>query len=392
MNGAGAADTAVVLIEIGAVALALAVLARLAGKLGITAIPFYLIAGLAVGQGGFAPLDVSAHFIRVVAEIGVLLLLTLGLEYTAQELHAGLRKSFVPGVADAALNFAPGFAAGLIFGWGLTAAVLLGGICWVSSSGIVAKLLRDMRRLSAPETPAILDLLVVEDLAMAIYLPIVGALVAGGAVVRTTTTVVVAVSVVVIILFIAMRFGRRVSVLVATPSDEALLLTVFGATLLVAGLAQQFEVSGAIAAFLVGLALSGPVRERAGALVGPLRDISAAVFFLFFSFQIRPLDVLRELAPAALLAAVGMAAKFGVGWYAAQKRRLDQAARIRAGATLIPRGEFSIIVASFGAGLVDGARLRALAAAFVLITAVAGPLIVRFTRPVAQATPREAPS
>lgn len=57
---AAGGDAAVVFIEIGAVALTLSVLARVAGRLGITAIPFYLLAGLAVGEGGIAPLDISA--------------------------------------------------------------------------------------------------------------------------------------------------------------------------------------------------------------------------------------------------------------------------------------------------------------------------------------------
>ena len=81
-------EAAKAFVEIGAVALALAVLARLAGRLGVTTIPFYLLAGLAVGRGGIAPLDVSADFIRLVAEIGVLLLLQrphLGVGAAARE-------------------------------------------------------------------------------------------------------------------------------------------------------------------------------------------------------------------------------------------------------------------------------------------------------------------
>ena len=94
--------------------------------------------------------------------------------------------------------------------------------------------------------------------------------------------------------------------LLSAGSDESLLLAVFGLTLLVGGLAQQLDVSAAIGAFLVGLALSGPVQHRAGALIGPLRDLFAAVFFLFFSFQIRPGDLVGVLAPAAALAIVAI--------------------------------------------------------------------------------------
>lgn len=375
---AAGAEAAKAFVEIGAVALVLAALARVAGRLGVTTIPFYLLAGLAVGEGGVAPLDVSADFIELVAEIGVLLLLlTLGLEYTADELRYGLRTGLVPGFTDAVLNFTPGFAVGLLLGWDVTPAVLLGGVCWVSSSGIVAKVLSDLDRLANRETPSVLNLLVIEDLAMAVYLPVAAALVAGQGLGETVATVAVAVGAVVVILIAALRFGRHLSALLEGGSDEALLLAVFGLTLLVGGLAQEFEVSAAIGAFLVGLALSGPVQHRAGNLVGPLRDLFAAVFFLFFSFQIKPGDLLGALVPAAALAIVAGGGKLLTGWVAAGRAGVGRAGRIRAGSALIARGEFSIVIASLGADLADGADLGALAAAFVLVTAIAGPLAAR---------------
>ena len=368
-------------VEIGAVALVLAGLARLAGGLGITTIPFYLLAGLAVGEGGIAPLDVSADFIRLVAEIGVLLLLlTLGLEYTADELKYGLRTGLVPGLTDAAANFTPGFVAGLLFGWDTTTAVLLGGVCWVSSSGIVAKVLGDLGRLPNRETPSILNLLVIEDLAMAVYLPVAAALVAGHGVGETVITVAVALAAVAAILIGALRFGGHLSALLEPASDEALLLAVFGLTLLVGGLAQELDVSAAIGAFLVGLALSGPVQQRAAHLVGPMRDLFAAVFFLFFSFQIRPGDLLGALLPGAALALVAAGGKVATGWVAAARAGVGRAGRLRAGTALIARGEFSIVIASLGADLADGRDLGALAAAFVLVTAIAGPLAARSRR------------
>lgn len=109
----------------------------------------------------------------------LLLLLPLGLEYNTEELRQGLRGSLVPGAVDGAANFTPGFAAGLVLGWDATTALLLGGVCWVSSSDVVAKVLSDLDRLGNRETPAILNLLVTEDLAMAAYLPVAAALVAG---------------------------------------------------------------------------------------------------------------------------------------------------------------------------------------------------------------------
>ncbi len=375
---ASGGDAAQVFIELGAVALALSVLARFASRLGITAIPLYLLAGLAVGEGGIAPLDVSVDFISVTAEIGVLLLLlTLGLTYTADELRVGLRTGVAPGLLDAAVNFAPGFLGGLILGWSATTSVLLGGVTWISSSGVISKVLTDLDRLGNRETPAVLNMLVIEDLAMAVFLPVVAALVADRSFGSTMVTVVVALTAVIVILGSALRWGRHLSTALAPGNDESVLLAVFGATLLVAGIAEQFQVSAAIGAFLVGLALSGTVQERAASLIEPLRDLFAAIFFLFFSFQLRPGDLLDALGAAVLLALVTSVGKLVSGWYAAARQGARLAGRLRAGTALIARGEFSIVIATLGATLSDGDDLGALAAAYVFVTAVLGPVVAK---------------
>src|SRR5437588_6353440 len=98
-----------VFIELGLVVVGLAVLARLANRWGFSAIPLYLLAGLAFGKGGLLPLGLTASFVHIGAEIGVLLLLfMLGLEYTGQELRDNLRTGLPAGIADLILNFPPG--------------------------------------------------------------------------------------------------------------------------------------------------------------------------------------------------------------------------------------------------------------------------------------------
>ncbi len=360
-------------------AFGLALLARLAGRLGITAVPLYLIAGLAIGDGGLVQLDVTEDFISLVAEIGVLLLLlTLGLEYSDVELREGLRTGVGTGLLDMVLNATPGVALGLILGWSPLASVLLGGATWVSSSGVVSKVLVDLGRIGFRETPSVLNLLVIEDLAMAVYLPVVAALIVGGTLLATLTSVAVALLVVTVILLVALRYGRRLSDALIGGSDESLLLSVFGITLLVAGIAQQLEVSGAIGAFLVGLALSGRAEERAMSLISPLRDLFAAIFFLFFSFQVDPADLVDAILPAIGLVIVTSGTKLVTGWYAAGRVGASRKGRLRAGATLIARGEFSIVIAALGAGLADGPELGALVAGYVLLAAVLGPLAAKF--------------
>src|SRR5215467_13011714 len=153
-------DVSQILLELGAAIVGLAVLARLATRVGFSAIPLYLLAGLAFGNGGLAPLDFSKEFIHSGAEIGVLLLLfMLGLEHTGEELKTNLREGLPAGLVDLLLNFLPGFVAGLLLGWKPLPSVLLGGVTYISSSGIIAKLLSDLKRMNNPETPGILSVL-----------------------------------------------------------------------------------------------------------------------------------------------------------------------------------------------------------------------------------------
>src|SRR5687767_8245298 len=159
---------ALVLIEIGALILGIGLLSRLASWWGISPIPLILLGGLAFGEGGLIPFSAGEEFIEIGAEIGViLLLLMLGLEYTAQELVSNLKGSRTAGFLDMLLNALPGALIALLLGWGPVAAVAMAGITWVSSSGVVAKVLQDLGRLTNRETPVVLSILVIEDFAMA---------------------------------------------------------------------------------------------------------------------------------------------------------------------------------------------------------------------------------
>ncbi|GAA4627436.1 cation:proton antiporter [Actinoallomurus vinaceus] len=387
--------SAIQLIELGAIILGLGLLGAVAVRFSVSPIPLYLLAGLAFGSGGVLPLTTSEEFVSVGAEVGVILLLfTLGLEYTADELVTTLRTSAPVGLSDLILNATPGVAAALLLGWGPVAAVALGGITYVTSSGITAKVMGDLGRLGNRETPSVLSVLVFEDLAMAAYLPILTALLAGAGLLGGGLALLAAGATISVILFVALRHGGIVQRFVASPSREVLLLKVLGLTVLVAGLAQQLQVSAAVGAFLVGIALSGPLAHDARQLLSPLRDLFAAVFFVFFGLHTDPADLPPVAGIAAALAIAGVATKLATGWVAARRAGVGPAGRLRAGTALVPRGEFSIVVAGLAVGAGTNPRLGPLAAAYVLILAIAGPLLARsadsLARAVAMAAGRRA--
>ncbi|WP_030747874.1 cation:proton antiporter [Streptomyces sp. NRRL S-31] len=378
-------SSAVFLIEFGAIILGLGLLGRLAARLRFSPIPLYLLAGLAFGEGGLLPLGASEEFVAIGAEIGVvLLLLLLGLEYTAGDLVSNLKTQYPAGLVDAALNALPGAAMALLLGWGPIAAFVLAGITWISSSGVIAKVLGDLGRIGNRETPVILSILVLEDLSMAVYLPVVTALLAGTGFAAGSLTLAIALGVAGLVLVVAVRYGRHISRFVSTDDPEKLLLVVLGLTLLVAGVAQQLQVSAAVGAFLVGIALSGEVAEGAHNLLAPLRDLFAAVFFVFFGLHTDPASIPPVLLPALALAVVTTLTKIATGYWAARRAGISAKGRWRAGGTLVARGEFSIVIAGLAVTSGIDSDLGPLATAYVLILVVLGPLTARYTEPLAR--------
>jgi monovalent cation:H+ antiporter-2, CPA2 family len=383
---AAAGDVAPFLLELGALVAVLAILARLAGALQLSPIPFYLLAGLALGDHGLVSLGFSEGFIAAGADLGVLLLLfALGLEFSGDDLRESLARGRRAGTLDVVLNMLPGVVAAAVMGWSTEAALVLGGITYVSSSGLVAKLLEDLGRLGNRETPVILTVLVFEDLAMAALLPIIAVAVAGLAIGIAFLTLAGALAAAGIAIVVATRFGPRFSRLLATTSDEAVLLSVLGLVLLAGGLAEQAQISSAIGAFLVGLAVSDPVDEHARALVRPLRDLFAATFFVFFGLQIDAGTLPPVFLAALLLWLTSGATKVATGWWAARQAGIGPRGAARAGAALVARGEFSILLAGIGTGADLHPDLGPLAACYVLLCAISAPLLARAADPLVDA-------
>lgn len=369
----------IALLELGVMMIVLASMGRLAFALGLPTVPFYLVAGLFFGDGGFVPIEEASSFVDIGSSLGVIFLLfMLGLEYTPVELRQSLASDPASHVVDLVANASPGVIAGFVLGWGPLGATMLGGITYISSSGVVAKLLVDLGRLGNRETPGILSTLVIEDLVMAIFLPVVAVLLAGESALSGVVSGLIALAIISSVIALPARAGHRASLLVDAESREVLLISLLGIALLVAGIAEHFHVSYAIGAFLVGILLSGQVAERARHLLEPLRDSFSALFFVSFGLAVDPVTLIGVLPVAGLLALVGAASKFGSGYWTARRRGSTSRGARRAGVTLIPRGEFSIVLAGIAiAGNVD-ADVGPITVAYVLLLAVGGSMAARF--------------
>lgn len=373
-------EQSMALAEIGLVLLFLGVAAFIAVKVKLSVVPFYLAIGLVLGKGGLIPLDLSEDFLNTGAQLGaILLLLMLGLEHSGPNLAAAFMERKSIGAIDFALNAVPGALIGLILGWGVLGAVVLGGITYVSSSGIASQMMKETGWQRSEVSRRVTTVLVVEDLTLAPYLPLLTTLVAGAGAIAGVLSVTVAILVTAGALLLSFRGENALGKMLNTQAQGGLLLTVFGAALLAAGSAEMVGFSSAVAAFLVGLALTGEVAYAVRLRLSPLRDLFAALFFLFFGLSVSPAEMLAVLPLGIVLTALGVAGKMYVGWNIARDMS-DGAAWKRAGAFLIPRGEFSIVIAGLAATTSFGGQLQALTITYVLLTSLAASIALRTFR------------
>jgi CPA2 family monovalent cation:H+ antiporter-2 len=102
------------------------------------------------------------------------------------------------------------------------------------------------------------------------------------------------------------------------------------------------------------------------------------------------------LIPAIILAILTIGTKFVTGWIAARTVATSTISRLRAGALLSARGEFSVIIAGLAAtSTLLPSDFQALVAGYILITATAGPILARFAEQVGwwwDQRPRAVPS
>lgn len=369
--------SATLLLELGVILAVLTVLGTIARRFALSPIPLYLVAGLALGEGGMAPVPAAGEFVETGATIGVvLLLLTLGLEFSIGEFATSMRRHLPSAGVDFVLNAAPGAIAGWLLGLDGVGILALAGVTWISSSGVIARLLSDLRRLGNRETPAVLSLLVLEDFAMAAYLPLLAVLAAGGTVPQALFGMAIAISALVLAFVVSYRWGHHVGRLVAHPDNEQLLLRVLGLTLIVAALAEFIHASAAVGAFLVGLTLTGEAAERARTVLTPLRDLFAAIFFLAIGVSVDPVALLPMLPAAFALAVVTSVTKVLTGQFAARRDGVGRPGQMRAGTALIVRGEFSLVIIGLAGASVEA--LEAVATPYVFILAMVGPVLTRF--------------
>ena len=367
----------------------LAGLALVASRIGISAIPAYLLAGLLLGphEPKILSLVRPSEVTDFVAEIGlVFLLFFLGLEFTLGRLVRSRQHAFVGGAIDFVVNAALGLAIG-IAAFGISfGALVLGAAIYVSSSAITVKGLIDFRRVADDETDLVLAVLVAEDLVIGLVLGFASG--CSGATGETSALGGKAIAFVAASLAISKWLSGVIDRVLDWLPREIFLLAVFALVIGAAALAKELGLSEAVGALMAGVVLAETsVREEIEERFFSFRDVFAALFFFVFGLSI---DVARIGSVGWILAAAVVAAligKIGGGYLAGVVGGLTRRQSFNAGLALIAHGEFTIILAQIAS---DNARISnqtqtklvAFAGLYVLITATIGVALMKESKEI----------
>lgn len=380
------------LVVLGAAFLLAGLLARGGRRFGLPTIPLFMLAGIAVGPNTPGPvLFERPEDLELLAAFGLIFLLFyLGVEFSVDDLTSGGRGLVVSAGLYLVLNIGAGLALGFALGWGTKEAFVIAGATGISSSAIVTKLVVELRRLANPETRLILGIIVLEDLFLALYLaalaPVLGKADSAG----EAALLFGRAALFLVALGLLARFGGRLVARIVGARDDELLVVLFvGFALLVAGIAYQLGVSDAIGAFMAGLVLSGTVvARRVERLVLPLRDAFAALFFFAFGLSIDPGDIGGVAGAAGIAVVVSLVLAIVAGSIAARLNGFDRQAAANVAFSVVARGEFALILVALAAEAGLDPRLRPFVALYVLVLAVASPILASRSSSLVGVIPR----
>jgi CPA2 family monovalent cation:H+ antiporter-2 len=382
----------VTLAELALTIALLGALGLVASRIGLSAIPAYLLAGLLLGpnEPTFLSLVQPSEVTSFVAEVGLIFLLFfLGLEFSLDRVVRSGRHVAFGGAVDLVVNGALGLLVGLVAFGVSFAALVLAACVYVSSSAIAVKGLIDFRRLADDETDLVLAILVFEDLVLAVVLGLVAA--GGAGLGGTAGAVAKAVAFIGLSLLASRWLARPIDRLLARLPLEFFLLAVFGFLVGMSALAKELGISEAIGALMAGVVLAETAaRREIEERFFSFRDVFAALFFFVFGLTIdlAALDAVWWIVLIATLATV--VGKVWTGVIAGRLGRFSPRQGINAGVALVAHGEFTVILAQVAAGNAalgasDRDDLLAFAGIYVLVTATLGVVLMKESKRLGRA-------
>jgi CPA2 family monovalent cation:H+ antiporter-2 len=356
----------IVLLAAAVVAVAFAYHLRLGPIMG------YLVAGIAIGPHGLGLIS-DLESTRALAELGVVFLLfTIGLELPLSRIRVTLGSGFLLGLAQVVVTAAIFTGAAVLAGLDIAAALIIGAALALSSTAMVIRILVDRGELNSHFGRAAFAVLIVQDLAVAIFLVLVTALggteeTFGHALLFAGLKLVIAIAA---ILGAGRLVLRHVLVQVALVREREIFIALTLFIVLATGfLSHLAGLSMAFGAFLAGMLLAEtPFRHQVAADIQPFRGLLLGLFFMTVGMTV-DLELAWSRFDSVVLLVLGIL--IGKTAIIAVLARLFGQSRVDAlhlGLLLFQGGEFAFVL--FAAAVLQGVLPFAETQVLILVVAL----------------------
>jgi len=346
------------------------VLALITKKLSLPSIPFYIIAGLLLGQSGLSLVGTDEVSLFL-THLGLLFLLFfLGLEIKPGRIWSNQKAILKSGLLDLHINVLIGFLAAFALGFSLYDALIIAAAFFISSTAMAVTSLVENHKLLMREAETVVWLMVFEDIVVILLLAFIGTSSEHPLVVLAKILAVLAV-----ILAIT-RFGKEYIISVLKRDDELPVLLTFSAVLGIAGLAAAWGIpeSFMVIAFGTILGTIDPISFEIHSR--PFKDVFLVVFFVFFGITTdlfaSGVSWIAIIGISILAVLSKLASGLAIGKYIHGSR--DSGVEIWSNTT--GRGEFSIAIAALYGSTVVSSTV----AAMVIVTSILGSFAAKYSK------------
>jgi CPA2 family monovalent cation:H+ antiporter-2 len=321
-------------------------------RLKVPAIIGFILTGILAGPHGLGLIK-GASNVDFVADMGIILLLfTIGIEFSLKDLLEIKRIVFLGGSLQVGVTLAITYAVCLSFGLSHPEAFLMGLLVSMSSTAIVLKMLTERAEISSPHGKNTFCILIFQDLIVIpaiILIPLIG----GDHLGIREPVFFVLVKASCFLLFLYAAYKWIVPLLLyqiaRTRSRELFLISVILLCLGVAWLASLIGLSLALGAFLAGLIISDSeyAQEALGRIL-PFRDIFLSLFFVSIGMLLDLSFLLGHLPLILGIAVLIIVLKTFTGTLSTLLLGYPLRTTVLVGLSLAQVGEFSLILNKAG--------------------------------------------
>jgi monovalent cation:H+ antiporter-2, CPA2 family len=344
------------------------ILALITKYLSVPAIPFYILAGVILGNAGLG-LVASDEISRFFSEMGLIFLLFfMGLGLKTEKLAANRSAVLTSGIIDLNVNMVIGFIAAFLLGFSVTESLIVASAFYISSTAMALTSLIENRKLMLRESETVIWLMVFEDLILIIVLALLSA---GN---QNLVIFLVKILGVLAVLYALAHYGKEFLISILDRDDELPILFTFAAVLTTASVSMYLGIPETMMVIALGVAFATTDPDAFEQHARPFKDVFLVVFFVFFGVTIDfsgginwyMITVICLLAIASKLISGVLTGLFIHG---------SALSGLEIWGNTIARGEFSIAIAVLYGSPLVGTTI----AAMVIVTSIVGSFTAKYS-------------